>query len=195
MQKNLTGFHPKPQLACFKENDDLCEKYELSLVTCIRKNINSTNYLDIIDWECSAVISAYVEFDERTIECEPYVDNDNNPAAPELVIKGSCSLSYLLRREPKLTDFDRYLFAKASGYCFFTLMFLIVCCVIAQKNKRAREQRARLVNVYCVTNGDNELVIGYAANSTTNNGIQSTNSRSHETEEDDLPPSYSTLFN
>lgn len=70
---------------------------------------------------------------------------------------------------------------KALAYCVFCFVFLAICCVIAYKTKRVDEIRSvqteqNQMQVFCITN------------------------RAHHSEEtankveDDLPPSYSALF-
>lgn len=86
-------------------------------------------------------------------------------------------------------DFNSYMVAKALAYCVFCFVFLTICCVIAYKTKRVEEIRSahgqaeqNQMQVFCITN---RAHLDRNANHSENTSSKI---------EDDLPPSYSALF-
>ena len=168
---------------------------------CKKKNDTTADYLDISSWSCSSVFgesrsAAKLEVYGMKISCETWtrinhtsllIGFDRMPelGRPErtLILQDSCSMRYSLRKQSS-SDFDRYMATKALAYCIFFFVFVTVCCIIAYKTRNIDEARAGQAE-------QNQMQVFCIANSSRNSSRARTGS---EDKIDDLPPSYSVLF-
>lgn len=180
------GYDPKLELACVKATK-YCEEYKALFMRCQRKNVSSEDYLDISNWSCSSFfgkshLSYKLEVFEMKISCETHQDiNTDSIKKSPMILKHSCWMRYSLRKQTT-SPYDQYLLTKALAYCIFFFVFLTVCCIIAYKTKNVENERAaqaEQMQVFCITN----------SNRARNSSEGTTNKI-----EDDLPPSYSVLF-
>lgn len=203
------GYDPKIQLECVKTTK-YCNENKALFMRCEKKNVTSADYLDYFDissWSCSSVFgesrsALKLEVYGMRISCEtlqkinhtsllvylqPMPEVDKKREEYTLVLKDSCSMRYSLRR--LTSDFDRYMATKALAYCIFFFVFLTVCCIIAYKTRnideaRAGQQEPNQMPVFCIANSSSRN-----SNTRARNGSEDSASKT-----DDLPPSYSVLF-
>lgn len=103
---------PRPKLEC---NGVLCAQQDLQPLHVYCTNEKNTY------WRCSAALPRGAEIDGWSVHCEEYT-------GPDVVVKGSCWLSYNLTRSPGAEQLE---ILPASGWSFGHVFFVAVLVVLA----------------------------------------------------------------